>query len=234
MFDFTDQVVVITGAAGDLGRKIVAAFREAGAHLVLVDRARGRLAELFPELAAGEGHYLADGIDLLQPGLVKAMADEAAARFGRIDVLVNIAGGFRMSSFTAEEALKTFDYMLDLNARTNFIAVQSVLPHMLQAGGGKIVSVAARGGLAGGSRLAGYSAAKAAVLRITESLAAEFKDKGIRANAVLPSTIDTPGNRESSPNADPSKWLAPEAIADVILFLASDASRAINGVGIPL
>lgn len=234
MIDYTDKVVLITGATGDLGPTVVAAFQNAGARLVLVDRSKGRLAEMYPELAASDKHFMAEEVDLTEPETVKNMTEQAAGKLGRIDVLVNIAGGFRMKSFSAEDALESFDYMHNLNARTNFIAVHSVLPHMLEGGGGKIVSVAARGALSGGSRLAGYSAAKAAVLRITESVAAEFKDKGIYANAVLPSTIDTPSNRESMPNADPSKWLSPAEIADVILFLASDASRAINGVGIPL
>lgn len=234
MFDFTDKVVLITGATGDLGPTVVAAFQNAGARLVLIDRAKGRLAEMYPELAASDKHFMAEEVDLTEPETVESMAQDAVEKLGRIDVLVNIAGGFSMKSFGAQDALETFDYMLNLNARTNFIAVHSVLPHMLEGGGGKIVSVAARGGLSGGARLAGYSAAKAAVLRITESVSAEFKDQGIYANAVLPSTIDTPSNRESMPKADPSKWLSPAAIADVILFLASDASRAINGVGIPL
>jgi NAD(P)-dependent dehydrogenase (short-subunit alcohol dehydrogenase family) len=234
MYDFTNKVVVITGATGDLAPTVVAAFENAGARLVLVERSKGHLAEMYPELAASDKHYMAEEVDLTKPETVKSMAVRAAEQLGRIDVLVNIAGGFSMKSFSAEDALDTFDYMFNLNARTNFIAVHSVLPHMLEGGGGKIISVAAGSALSGRSRQAGYSASKAAVLRITESVAAEFKDKGIYANAILPSAIDTPSNRESMPNADPSKWLSPAEIADVILFLASDLSRAINGVGIPL
>jgi NAD(P)-dependent dehydrogenase (short-subunit alcohol dehydrogenase family) len=124
--------------------------------------------------------------------------------------------------------------MLNLNARTVFIASSAVIPAMLAQGRGKIISVSSRAALKGGGKSAAYSVSKSAVLRLTESMSAELKGSGINVNCVLPGTIDTPQNREAMPKADTSRWVKPEALADVILFLASDAARAVHGVAVPV
>jgi NAD(P)-dependent dehydrogenase (short-subunit alcohol dehydrogenase family) len=124
--------------------------------------------------------------------------------------------------------------MLDLNARTAFVVSRAVIPGMRERGQGKIIHVASRAALKGSAKAAAYSASKSALIRLTESLAAELKRDGINVNCVLPGTIDTPQNRASMPKADRSRWVAPEAIADVILFLASDAARAIHGAALPV
>ena len=234
MFDFSNRVVIVTGAAGNLGSAVARAFQAAGAKLVLVDRTADRLPRLFPDLVDSPNHFLATSIDLTSADAVETMVDETVKRFGRIDVLVNTAGGYRAGTPVHETPFETWDFMLNLNARTVFFASRAVIPHMLRQGSGRIVSVAARAALKGGAKMAAYSVSKSAVMRLTESMAAELKKEGINVNCVLPSTIDTPQNRQAMPNADHSRWVKPEAIADVILFLASDASRAVQGAAIPV
>ena len=234
MFDFSDRVVIVTGAAGNLGSAVARAFQAAGAKLVLVDRAADRLPRLFPDLVDSPNHFLATSIDLTSADAVQTMVDETVKRFGRVDVLVNTAGGYRAGTPVHETPLEAWDFMLNLNARTVFIASRAVIPHMLRQGSGRIVNVAARAALKGGAKMAAYSVSKSAVVRLTESMAAELKKEGINVNCVLPGTIDTPQNRQAMPNADHSRWVKPEAIADVIQFLASDAARVVQGAAIPV
>ena len=234
MFDFSDRVVIITGAAGNLGRAVAQAFRTAGAKLVLVDRAADRLPRLFPNLVDSPDHIMATSVDMTDAHAVEATVEEAIKRFGQVDVLVNTVGGYRAGSPVHETSFETWDFMLDLNARTVFTASRATIPHMLRQGSGCVVSVAARAALKGGAKMSAYSASKSAVVRLTESMAAELKKDGINVNCVLPGTIDTPQNRQAMPTANFSRWVKPEAIADVILFLASDAARAVQGAAIPV
>jgi NAD(P)-dependent dehydrogenase (short-subunit alcohol dehydrogenase family) len=234
MFDVSNRVVIITGAAGNLGRAVANAFQAGGARLVLVDRASDRLPRLFPELADAADHFLATSVDLTDADAVNAMVEQTRKRFGRVDVLVNAAGGWRGGKPAHETPLATLDSLFTLNAQTAFLASQAVVPLMLEQGQGNIINVAARAALQGGARNAAYSASKSAVLRLTESMSAELKKSGIHVNCVLPSTIDTPQNRQAMPKADFSRWVEPEAIADVILFLASEGARAIHGAAIPV
>jgi NAD(P)-dependent dehydrogenase (short-subunit alcohol dehydrogenase family) len=234
MFDFLGRVAVITGAAGNLGYAVARAFQGTGARLVLVDRAADRLPRLFPGLAGAPDHFLATSVDLTDADAVAAMVAETIQRFGQIDVLVNVAGGFGGGKPVHETPLETWQHMLDLNARTVLITAQAVVPYMLVQSYGKIVNVSSRAALKGSAKQAAYSAAKSAVMRLTESMADELKKSGVNVNCVLPGIIDTPQNRQAMPKADPSRWTKPEAIADVILFLASDASRAVHGAAIPV
>ena len=234
MFDFSRQVVLVTGAAGNLGGAAADAFRRAGARLILADRAPDRLPRLFPDLADSADHYLATSVDLIDENAVQAMVDEALRRFGRIDVLVNAAGGYRGGTPLHETPLDAWDQMFSINARTVYVVSRAVIPAMLRQASGKIVNVSARAALQAGAKMGPYSAAKSAVLRITEAMSSELKGAGIHVNCVMPSTIDTPENRESMPKADPNRWVTPEALADVILFLASDAARPIHGAAVPV
>ena len=133
-----------------------------------------------------------------------------------------------------EVPIDTWDFLLNLNARSVFIACKKVIPYMIRQGSGKIVNVAARPGLEGQAGMAAYSASKSAVIRLTESMSAELKDQGINVNCIIPGTIDTPQNREAIPEADYSKWVTPESLAEVILFLSSNAARDVHGAALPV
>lgn len=234
MFDFTDQVVLVTGGSGNLGRAVVQAFHAAGARLIAPDRSVGRLAAQFPALAQSDAHWLAEGVDVTQPADMAALTAEIKRRFGRVDVLANTVGGYRAGAPLHLTPLDVWTEMVNLNARSVFVTSQAVIPLMLAQGSGRLIHTAARAALTGGAQAAAYSASKSAVLRLVESMAAELKDAGITVNCILPGTIDTPANRQASPAADFSRWVAPEALADVILFLASPAARAVSGAAIPV
>ncbi len=234
MFDFSDRVVIVTGAAGGLGSVVTHAFATAGAHVAPVDHRKGRLQDLFGNLVDSGTHLLVEGVDLTVPGDVARMVQTVIGRFGRVDVLVNAAGGFSADGPLHETPLESFEHMWNLNARTVFIACQKTIPHMLEQGSGKIINVSARKGLEGGKRLAGYSAAKSAVIRLTETMSQELRASGINVNCVLPGTIDTPDNRAAMPDAAHARWVTPQSLADVIMFLASDAARDIHGAAVPV
>ena len=234
MFNFSSQVVMVTGAAGNLGQAVARAFRASGAHLVCVDRASDRLGHIYPEWTNLPGVYLAAPYDIMDPESVKTLVTRVVAHFGHLDIVVNTVGGYKAGTPIQQTPLEVFDSMIMLNARSAFLISQAVVPVMIQHGSGKIIHVAAKAGQVGLANGSAYSAAKSAVIRITESLAAEVKDKGINVNCVIPGTIDTPQNREMMPNGDPSRWVTPEAVADVILFLSSQEARAIHGAAIPV
>ena len=162
------------------------------------------------------------------------MVQAAVAKFGSIQVLCNIAGGFRMGEAVHETSDANWDFLFDINARTLLHAARAVVPQMLKQKGGKIINVGAFGAQRGGAQMGAYAASKASVMRLTESMAAELREKNINVNAVLPTIIDTPQNRNDMPDADPAKWVAPEALADVVMFLASDAARAVHGALVPV
>lgn len=234
MFDFSNRVVVVTGAAGNLGAAAAQAFQQAGAQLVLVDRGADRLQKMFPELADAPDHFLAQGVDLGDQSAVEAMVAEAVRRLGRIDVLVNTVGGYRAGIPLHETTLADWDFLHHLNARSVFIACRAVVPQMLKQQAGRIINTSSAAGLNGEAGASAYSASKSAVIRLTESLAAELKNSGINVNCVLPGLIDTPANRAAIPGADYSRWVTPEAIAEVMLFLASAQARAVHGVALPV
>ncbi|MGB1288773.1 MAG: SDR family NAD(P)-dependent oxidoreductase, partial [Aggregatilineales bacterium] len=177
----------------------------------------------------------AGGVDALDPDAIKKVISDTLARYGRIDVLVNTVGGYKAGNPTHETDLdKTWDFMLNLNAKSALIISQAVLPTMLEQQSGAIIHTGATAGLQGSANHAAYSASKAAVFRLIESMAAEYKDDNLTINAVLPKTLDTPQNREAMPNADSSKWVTPEQVAAVMKFLASDVGHVINGGLIPV
>ena len=223
---FTDRTVVITGASGNLGRALAKAFAELGARLALLDLKRGDLQD-------GANQVFLE-VDLFKPDNVAAAVGKALERFGRIDVLCNIAGGFRMGSPVHETKDADWDFLFGLNARSVLNTVRTAVPAMLKAGGGKIVNIGAFAAQRGAANMGAYIASKSAVIRLTESMAAELREKNINVNCVLPTIIDTPENRAAMPNADPRKWVAAQDLAAVIVFLASDAARAIHGAAIPV
>lgn len=230
----SDQVVLVCGASGNLGAAVARAFAAAGARLALADRGAGRLSRLFPELANSASHLLVDGVDITDADDAQRLTAAVVGRFGRIDVLANTVGGYRAGDPTHLTSLETWEFMFNLNARSAFVISRAVLPQMLAQQSGRIIHTAARAALAGSANHSAYNASKSAVVRLVESMAAEYKHQGIAVNCVLPGTIDTPQNRAEMPNADYSRWVTPEAIADVFLFLASDAARAVAGAAIPV
>ena len=229
-----DKVVLVTGASGSLGGAVVRGFQAAGARLILADRAADRLPSLFPDLAGSPDHMLCGVVDATDPDSVQHWVDRAIARFGRIDVLANTIGGYKAGALTHETSLETWDFMLGLNARTAFIISRAVLPQMLTHGAGRIIHTAARAALAGTANHSAYNASKAVVIRLVESMAAEYKQQGVTVNCVLPGTIDTPQNRADMPDADWNKWVPPAAIADAFVFLATDAASHITGAALPV
>jgi NAD(P)-dependent dehydrogenase (short-subunit alcohol dehydrogenase family) len=225
------QTVMITGAAGNLGRAVAQAFAERGARLVLVDLKRELLQKSFGD--EGPDRMFA-AADLLEADQVASTVNVALQRFGRIDVLCNLAGGFRMGEAVHETSAKTWNFLFDLNARSLLHVVQTVVPQMLSQGGGKIVNVGAYSAQKGAAQMGAYIAAKSSVIRLTESMAAELREQRINVNCVLPTIIDTPENRAAMPDADPARWVAPQDLAQVIVFLASDAARAMHGAAVPV
>ena len=234
MFNFSNKIVVITGAAGNLGEAAGRAFLNSGANIIPVDRSADRLPELFPEIRDSPEHFLASSVDATDPDAVSALVDQVVDRFGRIDILVNTVGGYRAGTALHETPLKTLDHLFNLNARTTFIASQAVIPHMLAQRAGKIVNVGARPALVGRKNMSAYSASKAAVIRLTESMAAELQGGGINVNCILPAVIDTPQNRQAMPDANFNNWVKPASLADVICFLVSEAARDIHGAAVPV
>ena len=219
--------VVVTGAAGALGAAVARAFIAAGASLALVDRA-GPSQDL--QKVVTSPHFFLDGIDLTDPAHARRAMDTAVSRLGGIDVLVNIAGGFRWETI-AGGSLETWDFLYSINLKTALCACKAALGH-LPAGRGRIINVGAAAAAKAGMGMGAYTASTAGVAKLTEALAEELKDKGVNVNAVLPTIIDTPANRADMPEADFTRWVEPQALADVILFLSSHAARAITGASI--
>jgi len=225
------RVVLVTGACGNLGRATARCFGARGAALVLLDREQASLAQAYGEET---GDRLCVAADLLDPQAVDAAVEEALERFGRIDVLCNLAGGFRMGEAVHETSDRTWDFLFGLNARSVLNMARAVVPAMLAAGGGRIVNVGAGAAARGGPRMGAYAASKSVVARLTESMSAELRGQGINVNCVLPSIIDTPENRKDMPSADPSRWVSPGDVSNVIAFLASDEARAVHGASVPV
>jgi NAD(P)-dependent dehydrogenase (short-subunit alcohol dehydrogenase family) len=228
---FSGHTVVVTGAAGNLGRAVASAFAQADANLALIDLKQEALASAF---GADDERRMLAAVDLLDQDAVKATVAKVCSRFRRIDVLCNIAGGFRMGAPVHETTDKEWDLLFDLNARSLLNMARAVVPAMLDAGAGKIVNIGAYAAQRGAAKMGAYIAAKSSVIRLTEAMAAELREKNINVNCVLPTVIDTPENRAAMPEADARRWVAPGDLANVIVFLASDAARAIHGAALPV
>lgn len=217
------KVVVITGALGALGKAVAQAAVGMGATVIAVDRVDG--VQLV-------GVEIAPALDLGNPQATRAAFASLASKHGRIDALVNVAGGFSWETLS-DGSVDTWDRLYQINVRTAVNASQSALPHFPKSGG-RIVNIGAAGAVKAAAGMGAYAASKAGIARLTEALAEELKASDITVNAVLPSIIDTPVNRADMPDADYSRWVTPQALADVIVFLLSDRARAITGALIPV
>ncbi len=225
------KAIAITGAFGALGRVVAEAAARRGARIAAIDVAATPPAGLAERLAPDA--LMLGGVDLsAADGARRAMA-EVKARFGRLDALVNLAGGFRFES-VEEGDPATWERLFALNVKTALNASRAALPYLLESGAGRIVNVGANAALKAGAGMGPYAASKAGVHRLTESMAEELKHRGVTVNAVLPSIIDTPANRAEMPKARFDHWVAPADLAAVILFLASDEARAVTGALVPV
>lgn len=223
------NVSLVTGADGNLGRAVVAALKARGDIVIATGLHEAALREAF---ASDDVQVLAG--DLTQAAQAQRIVAAAIAAHGRIDVLCHLAGGFSMGPAVHETHDTDWDHLFALNVDSLRHVAASVVPAMQQAGGGAIVTVGANAAQRGGAGMGAYSAAKAVVQRLSESMAAELKDDDIRVNIVLPSILDTPQNRAAMPDANPADWVHPDDLAQVIAFLTSPASRAIRGAAIPV
>jgi len=225
----SQRVIAITGAFGNLGAALAAQAALRGYRLALIDHAE--------HAPAAVSHFsdalILPGVDLTSLADAQEAARRIDERFGRLDALVNVAGGFAWETF-AEGQLATWDRLYALNLRTALCASQAMLPLIRRAPSGRIVNLGAGAAAKAGLGMGAYAASKAGVQRLTESLAEELKDHGVTVNAVLPSIIDTPQNREAMPDADFSRWVSTDQLSAVILFLLSDDAAAITGAGIPV
>ncbi len=222
---FAGKTVVVTGGSGAVGRVASRRFAEAGAQVVVADMAP-------PPDEAGAVVYRET--DVLDEASVCRLFERVASDYGGPHVLVNIAGGFRFGPSVEEMAESDWDGLLQLNLKSAFLTIKNVLPYMKAQGYGRIVSIAARSGLHGDPMVAHYSVSKGGVILLTQSVAAEVKEHDITVNAVLPSIIDTPANREAMPNAKVERWVQPDDLANVLLFLASEEARAVSGAAVPV
>ena len=225
------RTVVITGATGNLGRAVARAFGGLGENLILIGHRREALVSAF---GGEDAKRMFATANLLDQEQVTAAIDSAVQRFGGLDVVCNIAGGFRMGSAVHETSDEDWNFLFDVNVRTVRNMVRATIPHLIAAGGGAVVTVGANAALKGVAEMGAYCAAKSAVVRLTEAMAAELREKNINVNCVLPTIIDTPENRAAMPDADPSRWVAPDDLAQVFVFLASTSARAIHGAAIPV
>jgi NAD(P)-dependent dehydrogenase (short-subunit alcohol dehydrogenase family) len=218
--------VVVSGGTGGLGSAVTAVLLEAGWHVVVpyVDEREIERVKEHPDLEL-------IAADLFDPKAAAAVIEQAPAPLGG---LVNLVGGFAAGGRVHETPIEDFERQFQLNLRPTYLLCHAALPRMLEAGGGAMVCVSTRAAVRPFAGAAGYISSKAAVLAFVDALAAEYTKDGIRANAILPSVIDTPANRASQPDADFSRWVKPEQIAHVIRFLCSDESSPISGGHVPV
>ncbi len=228
---FTEKTIVVTGAAGNLGQAVARAFAAEGARLVLLDVDAKRLEEVFP----GDSEACDKlAVDLGDEAATAAALASVFSGGRTCDVLCAIAGGFHMGEPVHETPATAWDQMQNLNVQTLLSAAKALVPGMAERGEGRVVTVGAAAARSGVAGMGAYTASKSVVMRLTEAMAAELAGKGVTVNAVLPSIIDTPQNREAMPKADPAQWVAPEDLAAVVTFLASPDARAVSGALIPV
>ena len=233
---FTDKRVIVTGAAGALGRAVVTHFASLGAQVAALDYTTELLDEVFPEpslLKQSLPHELL-ALDLTCRESCQEVIGAFLSRTKGVDILCNLAGGFVMGEAVHETSDQTWERMFNLNARSIINTAAVVVPQMIAQGGGKIINVAAQAARHGAPQMGVYTASKAAVMRLTESMALELRDKHINVNCIMPSIIDTPQNRADMPQAVHANWVPVAQLASVIAFLATEEAVAVHGAAIPV
>lgn len=222
-----DKVVLITGANGGLGSYVTQAFLDAGASVVGVSRK-------IQQSDFNSPAFTALPAEISTAAGARSMVEAVVARFSRLDVVVHTVGGFAGGPSIAETDDATFQRMFDVNLNSTFYLLRAVLPAMRKTRNGRIIAIGSRAALEPGAGVGAYSASKAAVVSLIRTVALENKDAGITANVILPGTMDTPANRKAMPNADIGKWVQPANVAGLIIWLAGDAGKEVNGAAIPI
>ncbi|MEK7727943.1 MAG: SDR family NAD(P)-dependent oxidoreductase [candidate division KSB1 bacterium] len=231
--NFTNRIVLLTGGTGALGAVIAQAFLKNGAHVTTTYHGPRSFAELQAALGEEKSRLTGISTDVTKEAGMQTLVEQTINNFGRVDVLVNLVGGYMGGVNLVDTTEVDWERMLTLNLKSTFLSCKAVLPHMLKQNYGRIVNTSSRGAVEVGPGAAAYAVSKAGVLTLTQSLAQEVKAHNITANVVLPGLIDTPQNRQGLPGADYSKWVAPASIAHLMLYLASAEAGAINGAVVP-
>jgi NAD(P)-dependent dehydrogenase (short-subunit alcohol dehydrogenase family) len=221
------RVVLVTGANGGLGTSVTQAFLEVGATVVGTSR----------KIQGSEfrsANFIAIAAELSKRESAKSLVDQIVGRLGKLDVLVHTVGEFAGGQSVAETDDETFQRMMDMNLNSTFQILRATIPVLRKTGAGRIVAIGSRAALEPGANVGAYSASKAAMVSLIRTVAAENKDAGMTANAILPGTMDTPSNRAAMPKADFSKWVRTETVAGLVVWLARDAGKDVNGAVIPV
>jgi NAD(P)-dependent dehydrogenase (short-subunit alcohol dehydrogenase family) len=221
------KIVLVTGANGGLGSHVTQAFLDAGANVVGTSRK-------IQQSEFANRNFVAMAAELSTPQGANALVEQVVARFGRIDGLAHTVGGFAGGQSVAQTDDVTFQTMFDLNVNSTFYLLRAALPVMRDTGNARIIAIGSRAALVPGPAVGAYSASKAAMVSLIQTVALENKDAGLTANVILPGTIDTPTNRKAMPNADTSQWVRPSTIASLMLWLTGDAGKDVNGAVIPV
>jgi NAD(P)-dependent dehydrogenase (short-subunit alcohol dehydrogenase family) len=221
------KTALVTGANGGLGTHVTKALLDAGFAVV-------GLAPKIQPSDFDQPNFTALPASLDSLDAAKKAADTVIARFGKIDVLAHLVGGFAGGQTVADTDDATFQRMFDMNLNSAFHILRAVIPHMRRAGGGRIIAIGSRAAEAPGATVGAYSASKAALVSLLRTVALENKDAGITANVILPGTMDTPANRKDMPGADVSQWVQPASVASLIVWLAGDAGKDVTGAAIPV
>jgi NAD(P)-dependent dehydrogenase (short-subunit alcohol dehydrogenase family) len=221
------KVVLVTGADGGLGRFVTQAFLDAGATVV------GTSTKIQPS-AFKSDRFTAIAASISSLGSAQSLVGQVTSRFGKLDVLAHTIGGFAGGKSVADTDDATFQKMMEINLNSVFHMVRASLPALRASGNGRVIAIGSRAALEPGAGVGAYSASKAAMVSLIRTLAVENKDAGVRANVILPGTMETPANRQAMPKADPAKWVHPVSVASLMVWLASDAGRDVNGAVIPV
>jgi NAD(P)-dependent dehydrogenase (short-subunit alcohol dehydrogenase family) len=230
---FTDKVIIVTGAAGNVGAAVARLLSGRGARVAAVDTLGPQLSAVIETLDDPGRHLALSGVDLSDPAACEAVVARVSQALGGLHGVATTVGGFAMGKL-ADTGLPEWDAMFNLNVKTTWNIYRAAVPVLRAAGGGSLVGIGSAAGLRGSGQMAPYSATKSAVMRLTESLADELRPDRIRVNAVLPTTIDTPQNRAAMPGADTSRWVKPAEVAEAMLFLLSDAASGVSGALLPV
>jgi len=221
------KVVLVTGASGGLGTYVTQAFLDMGATVIGTSRK-------IQQSDFASANFTAIPGEISSQAGAKALVETILARFGRLDVLAHTVGGFAGGQPVADTDDGAFQHMFDLNVNSFFHILRASIPALRRTGNGRIVAIGSRAAVEPGAGVGAYAASKAAMVSLVKTVAAENRDAGVTANVILPGTMDTPANRSAMPDADFSKWVQPANVASLVVWLASDAAKDVNGAAIPV